>query len=550
MLLERTKRGSVKSGIVDLVLAVVLAVTATIIVTSAFVFASTTNPGPGALVIAYSPEKEPLFLKLVEEFNRSRPSDIPVISATKRDMGDMLDEAVAGKFAAISPDSSVWLTHLDRMWQERRPDASPLVGYITRYALSPIVIAIWESRAREMGYPGVALGWEDLMKRASADPKFKWSHPAPTTASGLLATTAEFYAGAGKQTNLTKEDLEAEGTIKYVKKIEQTVRRYGGESEDKIVARLLEEGGHPLDAFVAQEQLVIYYNLKTKGEKLVAIYPKEGTFWMDHPLVLLEGPWVTSQQRRAFRKFAEFVAHPVQQRLVLREGYRPVELMVSLEEEGSLIRPEYKVDPEEPKTLLKVPRPSVLASIRQVWRLTKRSANIYLVADVSGSMGGGKITAAKEALISFIDQIESGREKVGLVTFTDKVENMVALGTLATNRGLLKSNVRRLEAGGGTALYDAVIYAYDRLEDQRDPKRINAIVVMTDGKDESSRKSVHEIRFKTSTAEVPVLIFTVAYGDDADMKVLRQIADWGDGRAYKSDLETIGKLYELISQFF
>ena len=94
-------------------------------------------------------------------------------------------------------------------------------------------------------------------------------------------------------------------------------------SVDRIVIRMLAEGGHPLDAFVAQEQLVIYFNQNTPEDKLVPIYPAEGTFWMDHPLVLLDGPWVTEAQQRTFREFATFVGKPAQQRLVLREGYRP-----------------------------------------------------------------------------------------------------------------------------------------------------------------------------------------------------------------------------------
>jgi hypothetical protein len=47
-----------------------------------------------------------------------------------------------------------------------------------------------------------------------------------------------------------------------------------------------------------------------------------------------------------------------------------------------------------------------------------------------------------------------------------------------------------------------------------------------------------------------VLIFNVAYGKGADLDVLQRIARLGDGRAYSSDPETIGKLYELISKFF
>jgi Ca-activated chloride channel family protein len=500
---------------------------------------------PGTLTIAYSPEKEDLFLKLALEFNLSRPKDIPPIHPIRRNMADMLGDAVDGKVDAISPDSSIWLAQLDRMWQKRNPEASKLVGSMTRFALSPIVIAIWENKAIELGYPSDDLGWQDIMKRASTDPEFKWSHPSATTASGLLATTAEFYAGAGKQSNLTKKDLASESTLAYVKNIESTVERYGGESEDRVVIRILAEGGYPLDAFIAQEQLVIYFNRNSQEEKLVAIYPEEGTFWMDHPLVLLDGHWVTEEQMRAFRTFAAFVGEPEQQSLVLREGYRPADVAVSLQAEGSLIRPEYKVDPTEPRTLLKVPPTGVLENIREFWRLTKKPANIYMVVDVSGSMEGKKLSSAKGALLSFIDQIKGDRDRVALIAFSDDVHEIKDLKLL--NKESFGVMVQELKAEGGTKLYNAVAHAFNRLQQQAEPQQINVIVAMTDGQSEGD---IAVLESTLRKADFPVLIFTVAYGEDADLDVLQRIARLGDGQVYPSDPETIEELYELISKFF
>jgi len=505
-------------------------------------------PPPGPLTIAYTPEKEDLFLKLATAFNRSRPKDILPIHPIRLGMADMLVDALDGKVAAISPDSSIWLAQLNRMWQQKKPETSSIVGQSVRYALSPIVIAMWESKALKMGYPKKLLGWEDLMKQAETDPSFKWSHPSATTASGLLTNTAEFYAGAGKHSNLNKEDLTKAPIIDYVKKIEATVERYGGETEDLVVVQMLAEGGHPLDAFVAQEQLVIFFNLNTSGEKLVAIYPKEGTFWMDHPLVLLDAPWVTEEQRRTFRAFAAFVGKPEQQNLVLHEGYRPAQVAVSLKAEGSLIKSELKVDPSEPKTLLKVPSAGVIGEIRELWRLTKKPANIYLVVDVSGSMRGEKLDNAKSALLSFIDQIEGERDKVALVKFSSDIREVIGLGPL--DDVSCRRNIRQLKDEGGTKLYDAVSYAYKRLQELSDPTRINTIVVMTDGEDTESSLTMKTLHSKITAGETPVLIFSVAYGKDAKLDILEKIARQGEGRAYSSDPETIEQLYKRIIKFF
>jgi Ca-activated chloride channel family protein len=301
---------------------------------------------------------------------------------------------------------------------------------------------------------------------------------------------------------------------------------------------------------VAQEQLVIYFNRNTTRENLVAIYPKEGTFYMDHPLVLLDGPWVTKEQQRAFHSFAEFVTDPEQQHMVLREGYRPGVLRVPLDGDDSLIQPDYKVDPTEPKKLLKVPPAGVVEVIRELWRLIKKPANIYLLADVSGSMQGEKLSNAKRALLSFIDQVEGERDRVALVTFSSDIKEVKILLNLKQSRKSFKASIRELKAVGGTRLYDAVWFAYERLQEQSDPARINAMVVMTDGKNTEGSVSLEDIRSKISKADAPVLIFSVAYGEDADRDILQQIARLGSGYAYPSDPETIGKLYELICKFF
>ena len=460
------------------------------------------------LTIAYTPEIEDLFLKLAIEFNVSRTGNTLPIEPVQRSMGKILDESVAGEFAAIVPDSSVWLDQLDRTWQQRNPGASTLVADRARYALSPIVIAMWTDTAADLGYPAEPLGWDDLIRKASRDPRFKWSHSSASTASGLLTTTAEFFAGAGKTDELTKDDLTADSTRDFVRNVEATVRRYGGESEDRVVVRMLAEGGRPLDAFVAQEQWVIYYNRNSESDKLVAIYPEEGTFWMDHPLVLLDGSWVTETQRRAFREFATLVAAPEQQRLVLQEGYRPGQLGVSLQSEGSLIKPEHGVDPAEPRTLLKLPAAGVLEEIRESWRLLKKPANIYLVVDVSGSMAGDKLRSAKGALLSFIEQVEGDRDEVALLPFSTGFVEPLPLGPV--DRASLEDMILGLKASGGTELYRDVAFAYKELVRKGDFDRINVIVAMTDGQSSGTISTVESV-VRGGAEGLPVLIFTVGY---------------------------------------
>ena len=559
------RRSHLPRGFVTRLMVIVIGLTMLLIAASLFFVSSPEETsseqsardsrGRLVLTVAYSSEKAALFERLVKAFNDLNPRY--TIRATKLEMDEMMAQAPEGKFTAISPDSAVWLAPLDHTWLAEDSSRANLVGSLSRYALSPVVVAMWQSQAQKLGYPGKSIGWNDLVVQATSEQGLRWSHSSTTTAAGLLTTTAEFYAASGKTNRLTEEDLANPAVQEYVRQVERTVQRYGGESEDRLVERLV-QGERTLDAFVGQEATVIRFNRLSHGEKLVAIYPREGTLWMDHPLALLEGPWLTPDHRRGFQEMADFFRSAPMQKIVLQEGYRPADLGISLDDPESQITATNGVDPSQPQTMLQMPPYSVLERIRSVWALLKRPANIYLVADVSGSMEGEKLDKAKEAMLSFIRQVVSESDRLALASFSSAVYEDVALAPIAENRQQLTDAVSRLEPRSNTALYDAILYAAQRLSEQRDPERINAVLVMTDGQENAS----HYVRSGDSSAllealralreetGVPVLVFSVGYGDDANLEELRTISESTQAQAYQGNPQTIRKLYQLLSAYF
>lgn len=507
------------------------------------------------LRVAYSPEKEILFTHLVDGFNQmgreSADGRSMRVQPVRMDPDEMLRAASTGEFQAISPDSSVWLHQLDQQYAEEVADpAAFLVGQTRHYAISPVVIAMWEDAALELGWPETAIGWNSLVNHAIADPDFRWSHPSTASASGLLATLAEFYAAAGVTRGLTPEDLQQPETIARLQEMEATVSYYG-EGEWAIAQQVNERGRDYVDAFVAQEQLVVWLN--EQGHDLVAIYPVEGSLWEDHPLALLELPSLTSEQRLAFEEFAAFLESPEAQRQVMSHGYRPVDLSLDLAMENSPLTAENGVDPDQPRTTLQLPGAQVIDQVRNVWWVIKRKTNVYLVVDTSGSMDGEKLRNVKEALQVFVNQIEGAEERVGLIEFWGDVEILVPLDRLGDNRPELQAAIGGLEAGGDTALLDGVTVAYKQLRRLNDPDRINAIVVMTDGQENASHISITDLTSKLrreNQSGARVVIFAIAYGEDADYDMLQQLADSTGGQARAGTVETIRGLYKILSTYF
>ncbi len=515
--------------------------------------------------VAYDPNKARLFEELVSVYNRGAAVKVQGVNL---EIPQMLDDLSQGDLVAVSPDSAIWLDSFDRVWQEANPDSPSIIGTTIRYATTPVVIATWQGRQDELGGGGER-GWASLRRRASRDSSYRWSHGSPrASASGMLALIAEFYAAANKTFGLTKVDADREDVRRYVSEIEKTIARYGGESDAALVEYLLKEGQNALAATVMPEASVFDFNQRSRGAKLYAVHPAEGTLMLDHPLVLLETATLTPEQRRAFLDFSRFLTGADGQAVVIKHGYRPIDLAFDV---GTSPLKSEGLSTEQPR-LLQMPAPGTLAYLRTAWASgLKRRANIMLVVDVSGSMQGEKLTRTKEALTSFLKQVPSDEESVGLSIFSNDYREIVQIGRLGDNRQRLLDQVDQLEADGSTSLFYAIWRAHRALAERGDKERINVVVAMTDGIENTSvnfnRRNVRGVGVvpqltSNSVRNVAplldalrdngagVLIFNVAYGSDSDLNMLSSVAGAFGGQAYRADPETIRKLYELISQNF
>jgi Ca-activated chloride channel family protein len=517
------------------------------------------------LTVACSPEKVALLESLVAKFNgrnlRTPDRQPMTVELVELKPDEMVEKALAGQanFQALTPDSSLWLDQLNSRYaqaQQTEPGAIPprLVGEGVRYAVTPIVIAAWEESARSLGWPTTAVSWTTLQTRARQDANFRWNHPSTAHASGLLATLAEFYAGAGVRRGLTVEMAQDPQTLAFVSAIEKTVRYYG-EGELAVIRRAVQEGPKSLDAFVTPEQLVVAFNTGAFGKppaRLIALYPAEGTLWADHPLALLETPDLTANQRRTFQALKEYLLSAEAQKEILRAGYRPADLSLSLAGPDSPLTAANGVDPAQPQTTLQLPPADVVAVVQNAWAAAKRRANVILVVDTSGSMRGEKLTNVQAALRTFLAQIPSDQERIGLVEFNSTVTNIIELDTLAKNRPALVREIDGLQANGNTAFLDAVRTAYRRLQQTGDTERINAIVAMTDGRENASRVTLQQLtaEIQAGNQKLPIIIFAVAYGSDADYRLLETLAQASGGQVRAGTPETIKELYKILSSYF
>jgi Ca-activated chloride channel family protein len=142
---------------------------------------------------------------------------------------------------------------------------------------------------------------------------------------------------------------------------------------------------------------------------------------------------------------------------------------------------------------------------------------------------------------------------VGLIEFNSSVTPLVRLGRLRDNCRDILSAIDRLQPRGETALLDAVKVAYYELQERASEDRINARVVLTDGLENRSQTSADELADamrEGNECATPVVVYCIAYGQDAAYDELVRIATPSRGKAYRADEVTIADVYEVLARLF
>jgi len=158
--------------------------------------------------------------------------------------------------------------------------------------------------------------------------------------------------------------------------------------------------------------------------------------------------------------------------------------------------------------------------------------SLGVVFDVSGSMGGDKISRAREALSKFIDTSHA-RDEYFLIGFNNRAQLLL---DHTRDSDALMQKLTFVQTRGQTALYDATYLGVERVTRGAHKKR--AILLISDGQDNSSRYTFSEL--KRLLKESDVIIYAVgivSVGDDSQLgyggrAILEELAGVSGGKAF------------------
>ncbi len=527
------------------------------------------EPAPAGaleLVFTYGSEKQSWIDDVTRSFNEAehKTSDgKPIfVRAIPLGSGESIDELLEGRRKAhlTSPASAAFIEIGNA--KSRARTGKDLVKSTQNLVLSPVVIAMWKPMAESLGWGERPVGWAEILTLAKEPTgwaakghaewgRFRFGHTHPEYSnSGLISLFAEVYAGAGKTAKLTLDDVESEQVGTFLRDIERAIVHYG--SSTGFFGKAMFSGGPEyLSAAVLYENMVIesYDPKHNLTFPIVAIYPKEGTFWSDHPIGVVEREWVTDEHREASEKYIEYLLATEQQGRAMTYGFRPADVARvagGAARSGSRDRPERAAD-DAGDAVGGGNRPDHrgVAGAQEAGQY--RAGARHFRKHAPGRQDPLRTRRAQELVRMLKDA-----DQFSLLPFHSQPVWAMKNASVKADRERALQQIGGLFPQGGTALYDSVATAYDFLAEGASTDTIDAIVVLSDGADRNSRRSLEQLRDKIRTdPEKPsIRVFTIGYGKDAEDDVLRAIADEAKAKYYLGTNENIREVFKEISTFF
>ncbi len=172
-----------------------------------------------------------------------------------------------------------------------------------------------------------------------------------------------------------------------------------------------------------------------------------------------------------------------------------------------------------------------LSAIADVKKIRRTPLNLAVVLDKSGSMTGAKIEKAKQAATQLVNRLQPD-DIFSLVIFSDEARVVVSAQHVE-NKAALKEKIEAIEASGSTALYAGVNTGAGEIREYFSSKRINRVILLSDGLANVGPSSTRELRrLGSDLAERGISVTTIGVGDDYNEDLMAGLAEASDANYY------------------
>lgn len=156
----------------------------------------------------------------------------------------------------------------------------------------------------------------------------------------------------------------------------------------------------------------------------------------------------------------------------------------------------------------------------------KQPLDVMIIIDKSGSMVGTKLTQAKNAATSFIDNLVPGSDRVGYVSYSTSAS--LATG-LSASFSTTKTKIQSTVASGNTNIGGALKTAYQEIYNNGRDDVKHVIILLTDGETNiSDVKTLTPNQYAISRSNIAKLdgtiIYSIGLGNSVDANLLKSVA--------------------------
>jgi Ca-activated chloride channel homolog len=153
--------------------------------------------------------------------------------------------------------------------------------------------------------------------------------------------------------------------------------------------------------------------------------------------------------------------------------------------------------------------------------------SVGIIFDISGSMRyNGKLRISKSWFTRLMNK-RNPEDEFFLITFN---QNVTTVESFTEESNELQNDIALVKAGGFTAIYDAIYRGLDKVKEGKNGKK--ALIVFTDGEDNSSRYNRKEVFETFKESDVPVYCIAPRGSDGYGFGILKEIVKVTGGRFF------------------
>ena len=303
-----------------------------------------------------------------------------------------------------------------------------------------------------------------------------------------------------------------------------------------------------ISAFPMEEITLIDFNKNNPPTPLVAIYPKEGSFWHDDPFIVMAS--ATSAEQQGAQQFYDYLLSDESQKLAMSFGFRPANVNVPL---ADPISAAYGVQPQGVQNILEIPAADVIVAAKNSWAQNRKRRRHHARGRCIG-LDGGRQAGARKGWPRQLPPTHSARGPGGADHLFER-GHRGGEGRAAQREPhrAPKRHPGHAAPPGRPPSTTPSTWARKSLDALPDAgaDRIRGIVLLTDGADNASKISLDQLA--SSFDETGISIFPVGYDIESDAQAktnLGRIAEFSRTILVNGGTGDIAEIFQNLSRYF